>query len=137
MQVARQNTTPGLVKCSIIRRNRRESPLLCFILRFSDFIAPEKRFCPSFVDVITLEFLPFRELEISCNKERDNLNQCKMKLEKTKEELNLHKTRIVEKDKHLDGITAEVKNYNQHVSEIVEELDKVIILFFSLYFTIN
>eukprot|EP00111_Clytia_hemisphaerica_P002381 TCONS_00006802-protein len=66
----------------------------------------------------------FRELEGAFHKERDNLNQYKLKFDKTKEELHLHKTQIAAKDKHLDGITAEVKNYNQHVSEVVEELDK-------------
>lgn len=59
-------------------------------------------------------------------KEKDNGNQLKAKLTKTKEDLSFHRCQMVEKDEHLNGITVEVNKYSQHLKELIEDLEQVI-----------
>jgi hypothetical protein len=59
------------------------------------------------------------------SKEREKLVQLTARHEKLKEELSQQKKEVMDKNKHLDGITAEVKNYNQHAKELMEELQEV------------
>lgn len=64
------------------------------------------------------------------DKEKDNGNQLKAKLAKTKEDLSFHRNQVVEKDEHLNGITVEVNKYSQHLKELIGDLEQVITYFF-------
>lgn len=66
-----------------------------------------------------------RDLEEECNNEKKENNQLKLRYEKCTQELTNQKDELCEKDRHLDGITNEVKNYGKHLKEIMEELEEV------------
>lgn len=69
------------------------------------------------------------------DKEKDNVNQLKAKLTKTKEDLSFHRSQVVEKDEHLNGITIEVNKYSKHLKELIEDLEKVVNTLFFLIFS--
>lgn len=67
------------------------------------------------------------------DKEKQTSAQMKVKLVKVTQDLSFHREQVLEKDLHLDGITNEVKNYSQHLEELVEELEQVKKSFFAIF----